>query len=110
MTQRRPLGNRGHLHHTERNADARSEDERDDDPFVVDDAVTQQRATDGQHHADFAGENTVARGGGRTHPLQREDEERAGDQINDFEDVLASGKLGSHIRASSPVVWWGGWS
>ncbi len=91
------------------NADAAAEHERDDDPLVVDDAVMEQRAGNGQHHADFAGQNAVARGGGRTHPLQRENEEGAGDEIDDFDEVLASSKLGRHIISLIAALW-DGWS
>ncbi len=91
----------------------RAEHERDDDPFVVDDAVMQQRAGDGQHHADLAGQDAVAGGGGRTHPLQRENKESAGDEVDDFDEVLASGKLGhimaSCLMASSLAACWDGW-
>ena len=66
-----PLRDGGHLHHAQRDADAGAEHERDDDPLVVDDAVMQQRAGDGEDHPDFAGQDAVAGGGGRTHPLQR---------------------------------------
>ncbi len=84
----------GHLHHAQRDADAAAQHEPDDDPLVVDDAVVEQGAGDGQHHADLAGQNAVAGGGGRTHPLQRKNEQGAGDEIDDFDEGLASGKLG----------------
>src|ERR1700722_15895587 len=102
------LGNGGHLHHAERDADARAEHQSDDDPLPVDNAVTQQRAADGQDHADFAGENPVARGGGRTHPLQRENEQGAGDEVDDFDEVLASGELGHACGSVTSLP--GGWS
>jgi hypothetical protein len=93
VAQSGPLRDSGHLHHAEGNADAAAEHEADGDPLVVDDAVMQQRASDGEHHADFAGPNAAARRGGRTHPLQRENKQRAGEEINKFDDVLASGEL-----------------
>ncbi len=108
VAERGPLRDGGHLHHAQRDADARAQHERDDDPLVIDDAVMQQRAADGQHHADFAGQNAVAGGGGRTHPLQRENEQRAGDEIDDFDEVLASGKLGHDC--GSVISWPDGWS
>ena len=79
VAQSSPLRDGGHLHHAQRDTDAGAEHERDDDPLVVDDAVMEQCAADGQHHADLAGQNAVARGGGRTHPLQRKNEQSAGD-------------------------------
>ena len=51
------------------------------DQLVVDDAVVQQGAADRQHHAHFARPDAVARGGRRTHPLQRENEQHARDEI-----------------------------
>ena len=63
VAERGPLRDGGHLHHAERNADAAAEHQPDGDPFVVDDAVVQQSAGDGQHHADFARPNAVAGGG-----------------------------------------------
>ena len=93
VAERGPLRDGGHLHHAERDADAASEHEPDGNPFIVDDAVVQQSAGDGQHHADFARQDPVAGGGGRTHPLQRQDKQGAGNQIDRFDDVLASGEL-----------------
>ena len=93
VAERGSLRDGGHLHHAERDADAAAEHQADGDPLVIDDAVVQQRAGDGQQHAEFAGPDAVAGGGGRTHPLQRENEEGAGDEVNRFDDVLASGEL-----------------
>jgi hypothetical protein len=87
----------GHLHHAKRDADAAAEHEGDDDPLPVDDAVAQQSAGDGQHHADFASPDAVAGGGGGTHPFQRENKEGAGDQVSKFDDVLVSGEIGIHL-------------
>ena len=61
VAQRGPLRDGCHLHHAERDADDRAQHQRDGDPLVVDDAVMQQGAADGQHHADFAGPDSVAR-------------------------------------------------
>src|ERR1700733_3681657 len=89
-----PLWDGGHLHHAERNADATAEHESDDDPLIVDDAVVEQSAGYGQHHADLAGPDAMAGSGGRTHPLQRQNEKRAGDEVDDFDCGLACGELG----------------
>ena len=51
----------------------------------------QQGPADGQQHADLAGPHTVTGRGRRTHPLQREDEQRAGDEIGDFDYDLTGG-------------------
>jgi len=77
--------------HTERDADAAAQYQADGDPFVIDDAVMQQSSGDGQQHAQFARPNSVTRRGGRTHPLQRQNKKRAGNQVNRFDQVLASG-------------------
>ena len=49
--------------------------------LVVDDARVEQRADDGEHHADFAGEQAAARGGGGAQPLERKNEESRGDEV-----------------------------
>src|SRR5204862_6203371 len=96
MAQCGSLWDRGHLHHAERNSYPRSEHEGDDDPFPIDNAVAQQGAANGQHHADLARPYARPRRRWRTHPLQRQNEQRAGDQINDLDRVLASSELGVH--------------
>ena len=93
MAERGPLRDRCHVHHAERDADAAAQHQPDGDPLVVDDAVVQQSAGDGQQHSEFTRPNSVAGGGGRTHPLQRQDKQGAGNQVDGFDDVLASGKL-----------------
>ncbi len=93
MAERGPLWDGRHLHHAEWNADAAAEHQRDDDPLPIDNAVVKQSAGYGQHHADFTSPNPVAGGGGRTHPLQRQDKQGAGDEVDDFDQVLASGEF-----------------
>ena len=93
MAERSPLRHRGHLHHAERNADAAAQHQADGNPLVVDDAVVQQRASDGQQHSNFTRPNSMAGGFRRTHPLQREYKQGARDQIDRFDHVLASGEL-----------------
>src|SRR5882757_9929097 len=108
MAESGPLRDGCHLHHAERDADAAAQHQTDGDPFVVDDSVVQQSAGDGQHHADLTCPNPVAGGGGRTHPFQRQNKKRAGDQVDKFDDVLASGKLVhdwlSEIRSASYLL------
>src|SRR5438309_157957 len=94
MAERGSLRHCGHLDTAERDADACSQHQGDDDPFVIDDAVVQQRARDGQHHADLAGPYSAPGSARRAHPFQRQNEERAGDQINDLNDVLIPGEIG----------------
>src|SRR5215470_19888592 len=53
----------------------------------------QQRARDGQQHAELTGPDALARRGRRAHPLQGENEEGACNQVDDFDDVLASGEF-----------------
>ena len=45
------LRHRGHLHHAQRDADDRAQHQRDQDPLVFHNAVVQQSAANGQHHA-----------------------------------------------------------
>src|ERR1700687_5664446 len=96
MTERGSLWNRRHLHPPKRNADDRAEHKRDGDEPVVDDAVVQQRAADRQQHADFARPDAMAGRGRRAHPLQREDEQYARDEIQKLNDDLASCEIGCH--------------
>ena len=76
--------------------------QRDRNPLVVDDAVLQQRAADGQQHANFASPDAVAGRARRTHPFQRENEKDAGNQIDNFDDGLVTGRVF--------MVWSGGCS
>src|SRR5256712_10283317 len=93
MAERGSLRHRGHLDTAERDADACSQHQGDDDPFVIDNSVVQQRARNGQHHTDLAGPDSAPGSARRAHPFQRQNEQRAGDQINDFNDVLISGEI-----------------
>ena len=43
--------------------------------------MPQQRADDRQQHSDFAGDHAAARGRGRAHPLERENEQSGGDDV-----------------------------
>src|ERR1017187_2298876 len=63
-------------------------------------ASAQQCATDGQQHADLARPNAMARRGRRTHPLQREDEQYAGDEIQNLNGDLTPCKFGGHHLAT----------
>src|SRR5260221_7369644 len=100
MTERGSLRDRCHLHPPERYPDDGTEHERDCDQTVVDDAVVQQRAADGQEHAYFARPDAVAGRGRRAHPLQREDEQHAREEKQKFDDDLASGEFGCHHFAT----------
>src|SRR5258708_431408 len=93
MTQRGSLRHRSHLDFAQRDADDRPDDQSDHDQFVVDDAVVQESAADGQRHARFAGEDAAARGRWRAEPLQRENEKHGGDQVSDFNDGVGAQKV-----------------
>ena len=92
MAERGPLRDGRHVHHAERDADAAAEDEGDDDPLPVHDAVVKQSSGDGEDHAKFASPDAVAGGGRGTHPFQGKNKKRAGDEVDKFDEVLASGK------------------
>src|SRR3979411_1936312 len=96
MTECGSLWNRRHLHPPKRHADDRAEHKRDGDEPVVDDAVMQQRAADRQQHAHFARPDAMTGRGRRAHPLQREDEQHARDEIQKLDDDLASCDDGCH--------------
>src|ERR1700693_1277902 len=55
----------------------------------------QERSGDGKQHAQFSGPHAAAGGSGRTHPLQRQNKKRRGDQVGDF-DELCGGELRHH--------------
>src|SRR5436190_7146860 len=92
----RPLWDCGHRHTSKRDTDDRAQHQRDRQQSVVDDAVVQQRAADRQQHARLARPDTVTSGSRRTHPLQREDEQHARDEIQNFNDDLVSREFWSH--------------
>jgi len=112
VTQRGPLRNGGHGDFAERHADDRSEHQADKDPFVFHDAVVEQCAGNRQQHAQFAGKDAAARGRRRAQPLEREDEERGGNQISDLDKGVRSehvahgffGPLGLNILSIRSVM------
>ena len=56
--------------------------------------MVQQRAGDGQEHAQLRPpEHAAPRGRRRAQPLQRKNEERRGDQVSDLDDVFRAIKL-----------------
>src|ERR1700739_3469097 len=93
MAQRGSLRHRGHVHASKRDADDGSEHQPNCDPLVIHDAVVQQRAGNREQHSQFAGPDAMARRSRRTHPLQRQNEQRACDQINDFDWKLVSSEF-----------------
>ena len=80
VAERSPLRHGGHFHQAQRHANDRANHQRDRDRSVVDDSVVQQGAGNRQRHADFAGPHAALRRGRRAHPLERQDEQRAGDK------------------------------
>ena len=98
VAERRPLRHRGHLHHAERNTDRRANAQRDENPRVADcnvlDLALNTQLKDGpanrEHHADFAGQNAAPRGRRRVHPLESQDEQRAGYEINESDECLTA--------------------
>src|ERR1017187_5705825 len=96
VTERGSLRDRRHRYAPERNADDGAEHKPNGDQPVIHNAVVQQRAADRQQHADFARPEAVAGRGRRTHPLQREDEQHARDEIQKLDEDLASCEFGCH--------------
>ena len=94
VAERGPLRNGGHGHIAERHADDGAQHQGDGDPLVIDDAVVEERADDGQQHARFAGEDAAARGGRRAQPLERQDEQRRRNKVENFNDVFAAREVG----------------
>src|SRR5208282_1778963 len=100
VTERGSLRNRRHRHPPERNTDDGAEHKRNGDQPVVHNAVVQQRAADRQQHANFARPDAVSGRGRRAHPLQREDEQHARDEIYKLDDDLTSCEFGCHYLAA----------
>ncbi len=82
VRQRRPLRHRGHRHEQrQRQPRDRADHQADDDPLVVLHLRLDDRADDGQGHADLAGDDALPRGRRRAQPLERHDEEPRRDQV-----------------------------
>src|ERR1700723_2246508 len=86
VAERGSLRDGGHVDHAERHADDGAEDQSDGDPFVFDDVVIEQRADDGDQHAEFAWPDAATGGGGGALPPQGGDEEPRGDQVDNFDE------------------------
>ncbi len=63
MTEGSPLWDGGHLNASQWNADDGTEDERNRDQAIINDAVMQQGTADRQQHSRFARPDAVASGG-----------------------------------------------
>src|ERR1035437_3645637 len=100
VAERGSLRNCRHRHSPQGYTDDGAEHQRNGDQPVVHNAVLQQRATDCQQHADFACPDAVAGGGRGTHPLQREDEQHARDEIDKLDDDLGPCEFGRHYLAT----------
>jgi hypothetical protein len=59
----------------------------DNDPLVINNALIEKRSGNGQNHTEFAGPHAVAGSCRRAHQFQRENKERGGSQISEFDDV-----------------------
>src|ERR1700693_4655086 len=103
MSQRGSLGDRGHLHHAERHANDRAENQGDGHPFVIDEALLEEGAADGQGHSEFAGPNAMPGGGRRAHPFQRHDKKRGGDQVDDFDEGSRAGSCDHGFFGALPL-------
>src|ERR1700735_2169651 len=88
MAERGSLRHGGHMNHAEGNANDGAQHQSDGDPFVVHNPVVQQSAGNGENHSQLTGPDAVAGGSWRAHQLQRKNEQRCGDKISDFDDVL----------------------
>src|SRR5208282_3074213 len=95
VAERGSLRNGRHRDFSERNPDDGTEHQRNGDQVVAH-AVVEQRAADCQHHADFARPDAVAGGGGRAHPLQRENEEHTRDEIEKLDENLDRSDFAGH--------------
>ena len=103
MAQRGPLRHGRHLHHAEGDADGGADDQRDDDPFVLDDLRIEERGADGERRGNFAGQDAAPRGGRRAEPLDRQNEEDGGDDVGEV-DESAGCRPGLMIFSGLPVL------
>src|SRR3954462_3579820 len=88
MAQCGPLWDGSHRHSPQRHANNRTEHQADRNPAIINNAVMQQRSGDRQQHADFAGPYAASRAPGRTHPHQRQNEQRRCCQVNELNDDI----------------------
>src|SRR3954452_23725409 len=76
MRERRPLRHRGQRHFRQRDANGGPDDDRHDDPRVIDDVGMEQRAADGRRHSGDACGDAASGGSWIAQPAQGQDEER----------------------------------
>src|SRR5258707_6725020 len=96
MTERGSLRDCSHGDASQWNTNDGAQHESDREQPVIDDAVMQQSAADRQQHARFARPDAVPGRGGRTHPLERQDEQHARDEIKNLDDELVACKVRHH--------------
>src|SRR5207248_11052658 len=76
-----------------RSSDGRADDEADRDPAVIDDLVVDQRADDGEEHADLGEEHSAARGLRMAQAPEPEDEEDRRGEVEKLQHVPLHGYL-----------------
>src|SRR5262249_39738573 len=112
VAERGALGYGRHLDQAERDADQRSEYERYRDPRVVDDAVMEQGSADREQHPGLSRPHPSPCGRRRAHPFEGQDEQDAGDQVDDLDQVVRRrphphalvGRLFLNIRSMRSVI------
>ena len=90
VAQGSPLGHGGHADHAEWNAHARPYRQRYYDPFVLDDFVVAECGDHRQDCPNFARKHAAPRAGRRTQPLERQNEQGHGDNVDKVDELLRS--------------------
>ncbi len=99
VAQRGPLRHGSHLHHAKRNAHARADNQRDQNPFVLADLRIEQRGGHGQRRGNLADQNPAHGRYRRTQPFQRQDEANCRHYISGIDELLSHGTA---LMVSSP--------
>src|SRR5215469_18841720 len=76
------------MNHSERNADPRADNQRDNDPLVLNQIGVEERSAHGQCGADLAGQDSSPRRRRRTEPLQRKNEQDRRDEVCKIDELL----------------------
>ena len=96
VRERGELRECGHRHALrEHAADDSADDEADENPFVRDDLLVQQRADDREQHADLREVHPAARGVGMAETFQPDDEKDRGEEVAEFDEVVLHGAIPS---------------
>src|SRR5215472_12800960 len=112
MAERSPLRHGRHLHQAEWNTDDRAENQRDGNPFVLNNPVVQERSAHRQSHANFPGPYALPGRAWLAHQLERQNEKKRCNQVYRFDDLVRGerqvhgfcGRLVLNMRSMRSVI------